>query len=171
MSKIRILALPVDREPHITNIENKGGTEMRDFKDFDTMEKELGEKRAVISALDFANEAVAITTAAIDVMSLTQSKELATAVAAMKTSEALSKLFPEEPQEEKSAEKDAKFDDLKNRIFNHAASYKYPIAATVESLNTTEIRRDAKHAALISLILNAGLAEEYHDWLRKNGYE
>lgn len=144
---------------------------MRDFKDFDTMEKELGEKRRVISALDFANEAVAITTAAIDGMSLTQSRELATMVADMKTSEALSKLFPEEPQEEKNTEKDAKFDDLKNRIFNHAASYKYPIAATVESLNTTEIRRDAKHAALISLILNAGLAEEYHDWLRKNGYE
>lgn len=144
---------------------------MRDFKDFDTMEKELGEKRGVISALDFVNEVVAITAAAIDVMSLTQSRGLATAAAAMKTSEALSKLFPEEPQEEKNTEKDAKFDDLKNRIFNHAASYKYPIAATVESLNTTEIRRDAKHAALISLILNAGLAEEYHDWLRKNGYE
>lgn len=150
------------------------------MKDFDTIEKELREKRGVISAIDFANEVVAITTAAIDVMSLTQSKELATAVAAMKTSEALSKLFPEEPQEEKAAEepqeeknteKDAKFEDLKNRIFNHAASYKYPIAATVESLNTTEIRRDAKHAALISLILNAGLAEEYHDWLRENGYE
>lgn len=144
---------------------------MRDFKDFDTMEKEFGEKRRVISALDFANEAVAIAAAAIDGMSLTQSGELATMVAATKTSEALSKLFPEEPQEEKNTEKDAKFDDLKNRIFNHAASYKYPIAATVESLNTTEIRRDAKHAALISLILNAGLAEEYHDWLRKNGYE
>lgn len=144
---------------------------MRDFKDFDTMEKEFGEKRRVISALDFANEAVAIAAAAIDGMSLTQSRELATMVAATKTSEALSKLFPEEPQEEKNTEKDAKFDDLKNRIFNHAASYKYPIAATVESLNTTEIRRDAKHAALISLILNAGLAEEYHDWLRKNGYE
>lgn len=156
---------------------------MRDFKDFDTMEKELGEKRGVISALDFVNEVVAITAAAIDVMSLTQSRGLVTAAAAMKTSEALSKLFPEEPQEEKedkaaeepqeerNTEKDAKYDDLKNRIFNHAASYKYPIAATVESLHTTEIRRDAKHAALISLILNAGLAEEYHDWLRINGYE
>lgn len=84
---------------------------MRDFKDFDTMEKELGEKRRVISALDFANEAVAITTAAIDGMSLTQSRELAAMVAAMKTSKALSKLFPEEPQEEKNTEKDAKFDE------------------------------------------------------------
>lgn len=153
------------------------------MKYFDTIEKELGEKRGVISALDFANEVVAITTAAIKVMSLTQSREFATTVAAMKIAEDLDKLFPEEsrheeedkaaeePQEEKNTEKDLKYDDLKNRIFNHAASYKYPIAATVESLNTTEIRRDAKHAALISLILNAGLAEEYHDWLRKNGYE
>lgn len=144
---------------------------MRDFKDFDTMEKELGEKRGVISALDFAKEAVAIAIVAIDVAAVTRNKELADAIAAMKLDEAVSKLFPEESQEEKNTEKDAKFDDLKNRIFNHAASYKYPIAATVESLNTTEIRRDAKHAALISLILNAGLAEEYHDWLRKNGYE
>lgn len=141
------------------------------MKDFDTMEKEFGEKRGVISALDFANEAVAIAIVAIDVATGTRNKELADAFAAMKLDEAVSKLFPEEPQEEKSTEKDLKYDDLKNRIFNHAASYKYPIAATVESLNTTEIRRDAKHAALISLILNAGLAEEYHDWLRKNGYE
>lgn len=140
---------------------------MKDFKDFDTMEKELGEKRGVISALDFANEVVTITTAAIDVMSLTQSKELATAVAAMKITEDLSKLFPEEPQEEKNTEKDAKFEDLKNLLFNNAASYKYPIAATVENLRTTEIRSDAKHAALISLILNAGLGGEYREWLRK----
>ena len=156
---------------------------MKVFKDFDTMEKELGEKRVVISALDFANEVVAITTAAIDMMSITQSKGLAIAAASMKLCEALSKLFPEEtqeekedkaaeePQEEKNTEKDSKYDDLKNRIFNHAADYMSPIAPTVESLNTTEIRRDAKHAALVSLILNAGLADEYHDWLRKNGYE
>lgn len=152
---------------------------MREFKDFDTMEKELGEKRGVISALDFANEAVEIATAAIKAMSLTQSREFATTVAAMKISEDLDKLFPEESRheeedkaaEEPQEEKNTKYEDLKNQIFNHAASYKYPIAATVESLNTTEIRRDAKHAALISLILNAGLAEEYHDWLRKNGYE
>lgn len=141
------------------------------MKDFDTMEKELREKRGVISALDFAKEAVAIAIVAIDVAAVTRNKELADAIAAIKLDEAVSKLFPEEPQEEKNTEKDSKYDDLKNRIFNHAASYKYPIAATVESLNTTEIRRDAKHAALISLILNAGLAEEYHDWLRKNGYE
>lgn len=152
---------------------------MREFKDFDTMEKELGKKRGVISALDFANEAVEIATAAIKAMSLTQSREFATTVAAMKISEDLDKLFPEESRheeedkaaEEPQEEKNTKYEDLKNQIFNHAASYKYPIAATVESLNTTEIRRDAKHAALISLILNAGLAEEYHDWLRKNGYE
>lgn len=153
------------------------------MKDFDTMEKELREKRVVISALDFANGVVAITTAAIDVMSLTQSKELATAVAAMKTSEALSKLFPEEPQEkkedkaaeepqeEKNTEKDSKYDDLKNRIFNHAADYMPPIAPTVESIRAAEIRRSAKYMALLLLISDAGLSEEYHDWMREKGYE
>jgi hypothetical protein len=144
---------------------------MRDFKDFDTIEKELGEKRGVISALDFANEAVAIAAAAIDMMSLTQSMGLATTAAAMKTSEALSKLFPEEPQEEENTEKDSKYDDLKNRIFNHAADYMSPIAPTVESLRAAEIRRSAKYTALLLLISDAGLSEEYHDWMREKGYE
>ena len=150
------------------------------MKDFDTMEKELREKRVVVSALDFANEVVAITAAAIDVMSLTQSKELATAGAAMKTSEALSKLFPEEPQdekedkaaeepqEEKNTEKDAKFEDLKNLLFNHAADSREPFLGTeVENSRTAEMRRSTEHAALISLILNAGLGGEYREWLRK----
>ena len=141
------------------------------MNDFDTIEKELREKRGVISAPDFANEAVAIAAAAIDVMSLTQSKELATAVAAMKITEDLSKLFPEEPQEEKNTEKDAKYEDLKNRIFYCSAECGVPIPGTVESTRTAEIRRNAKHEALISLILNAGLTKEYHEWLMENGYE
>ena len=156
---------------------------MRDFKDFDTMEKELKEKRGVISAFDFAKEAVTIAIVAIDVATGTRNKELADAFAAMKLDEAVSKLFPEEPQdekedkaaeepqEEKNTEKDAKFDDLKNRIFNHAADYMSPIAPTVESLRAAEIRRSAKYTALLLLISDAGLAEEYHDWLRENGYE
>lgn len=142
---------------------------MRDFKDFDTMEKELGEKRRVISALDFAKEAVAIAIVAIDVAAVTRNKELADAIAAMKLDEAVSKLFPEEPQEEKEPEKTV---DLKQMLFNHAADSREPIPGMdIENNRTAEIRRDAKHTALISLILNAGLAEEYHDWLRKNGYE
>lgn len=141
------------------------------MKDFDTMEKELGEKRGVISALDFANEAVAISTAAIDTMSLTHSWGLATTAAAMKTSEALSKLFPEEPQEEKNTEKDAKYEDLKNRIFSHAAGYILPVNTEVENHATAEIRRSAKYVALLLLIADAGLRDEYLEWLRENGYE
>ena len=156
---------------------------MRDFKDFDTMEKELGEKRGVISALDFANEVVAITAAAIDVMSLTQSRGLATAAAAMKTSEALSKLFPEElqeekedkaaeePQEEKNTEKDAKYEDLKNLLFIHAAECSVLNRTTVENCATAETRRSAKYTALLLLISDAGLAVEYSEWLRGHGYE
>ena len=34
-----------------------------------------------------------------------------------------------------------------------------------------ELRRSAKQMTLLSLISNAELSEEYHDWLRKNGYE
>lgn len=104
---------------------------MRDFKDFDTMEKELKEKRGVISAFDFAKEA-------------------------------------EEPQEEKNTEKDAKFEDLKNLLFNHAADSRELFLGTdVENSRTAEMRRSAKHEALISLISNAGLGFEYCEWLRK----
>lgn len=139
---------------------------MRDFKDFDTMEKELGEKRRVISALDFAKEAVAIAIVAIDVAAVTRNKELADAIAAMKLDEAVSKLFPEEPQEEKNTEE--KPVDLKLMLFNHAADSREPIPGMdIENNRTAEIRRDAKHTALISLILNAGLGGEYREWLRK----
>lgn len=139
---------------------------MRDFKDFDTMEKELGEKRGVISALDFAKEAVAIAIVAIDVAAVTRNKELADAIAAMKLDEAVSKLFTEEPQEEKNTEE--KPVDLKLMLFNHAAESREPIPGMdIENNRTAEIRRDAKHTALISLILNAGLGGEYREWLRK----
>mgnify|MGYP004612302355 CR=1 FL=1 len=141
------------------------------MKDFDTMEKELREKRVVVSALDFANEVVAITTAAIDMMSITQSKGLSIAAASMKLCEALSKLFPEEPQEEKSAEKDAKYEDLKNRLFYHTNECSLPIQVTVENHSTAEIRRSAKHTALLFLISDAGLMGEYHKWLEGNVHE
>lgn len=59
----------------------------------------------------------------------------------------------------------------KNRIFYCSAECGVPIPGTVESTRTAEIRRDAKHEALISLILNAGLTKEYHEWLMENGYE
>ena len=144
---------------------------MRDFKDFDTMEKELGEKRGVISALDFAKEAVAIATAAIDVAAVTRNKELADAIAAMKLDEAVSKLFPEEPQEEKNTEKDSKYDDLKNLLFTHAAEYSVLNRTTVENCATAELRRSAKYTVLLLLISDAGLAVEYHEWLKGHGYE
>ena len=147
---------------------------------FDTMEKELREKRGVISNIDFAREVAAIVTVAIDAMINTRNKEFATTIATMKTSEALSKLFPEEPQdekedkaaeepqEEKNTEKDLKFEDLKNLLFNHASGSSETIPGTdIENSRTAEMRRSAKHAALISLILNAGLGGEYREWLRK----
>lgn len=71
----------------------------------------------------------------------------------------------EEPQEEKNTENTL---DLKLMLFNHAAECGVPIPGMdIENNRTAEIRRDAKHTALISLILNAGLGGEYREWLRK----
>lgn len=143
---------------------------------FEKLEEKLGNEKTMISKAQLASAiSDVVTTTLVATVPIGTSIQ-ACAIAAAETKRVLDDFFlagePEKKTEDvPDTEKDAKFDDLKNRIFNHAASYKYPIAATVESLNTTEIRRDAKHAALISLILNAGLAEEYHDWLKKNGYE
>lgn len=136
------------------------------MNNFDTME--IREKRGVISSLDFAKEVVAIATVAIDVVTDTRSKELATAIAAMKLDEAVSKLFPEDPQEEKEPEKTV---DLKQMLFNHAADSREPIPGMdIENNRTAEIRRSAKHTALLFLISDAGLMDEYHKWLDENDY-
>lgn len=146
------------------------------MKDYEDWKERARSERAEISKTDLIKICCRIASVAAE----PKNKAVGMLEASIETVKIIDEFFPEkkktEEKEDKAAEepqeeKDAKYDDLKNRIFNHAASYKYPIAATVESLHTTEIRRDAKHAALISLILNAGLAEEYHDWLRINGYE
>ena len=78
----------------------------------------------------------------------------------------------EEPQEEKNTEKDAKFEDLKNLLFTHADSYRVPTPITsVEYSDTAETRRRAKSWALLALISNAGLAEEYNEWLEGKVHE
>ena len=135
---------------------------------FDTMEKELREKRGVISSLDFAREVVAIATVAIDAMTNTRNKELATAIAAMKIKEAVSKLFPEELAEEPDAEKPAEKtapSALEKLLFEqrHLAVTQYPEESSQEA--------SGRFKALQGLVMNAGLEEKYNFWKAVNGYE
>lgn len=85
----------------------------------------------------------------------------------IKMNSLIEKLFHEEPQEEK--EPDAKFDDLKHRLFAHAAECRLPIQNA--TLRIAEIRRSAKYLGLLDLISDAGLQEEYDAWKEEHGYE
>lgn len=134
---------------------------------FDTMEKELREKRGVISSLDFAREVVAIATVAIDAMTNTRNKELATAIAAMKIKEAVSKLFPEELAEEPDAEK-PELSALEELLFEKAH------LATVRCKEVCSDIRDIRYGRLLEsdeLIKDADLQEKYNFWKAVNGYE
>lgn len=146
---------------------------MKDFDNdnFKKLKEKLSKEKGTISKCDFAESINKIVTSAIGTMVFFNNMDLAFEIAALKTNEAMNELFPEEPQEEKNTEKDAKPVDLKQMLFNHTAGYRVPIPGTVESNRTAEIKRHAKHAALLSLIFNAGLTAEYRKWLRENGYE
>lgn len=73
----------------------------------------------------------------------------------------------EEKKEEK--EPDTKYDDLKNRILCHAAEFRLPIQNT--ALRIEEIRRSEKYTELLRLISETELGDDYHEWMRKKGYE
>ena len=143
---------------------------------FEKLEEKLGNEKTMISKAQLASAiSDVVTTTLVATVPIGTSIQ-ACAIAAAETKRVLDDFFlagePEKKTEDvPDTEKDAKFDDLKNRIFNHAADYMSPIAPTVESIRAAEIRRSAKYTALLLLISDAGLSEEYHDWLRENGYE
>lgn len=143
---------------------------------FEKLEEKLGNEKTMISKAQLASAiSDVVTTTLVATVPIGTSIQ-ACAIAAAETKRVLDDFFlagePEKKTEDvPDTEKDAKFDDLKNRIFNHAADYMSPIAPTVESIRAAEIRRSAKYTALLLLISDAGLSEEYHDWLREKGYE
>lgn len=149
---------------------------MNIFDNEDENVKKFKEKMAnskrMISRLDVTDAIGDVVSSALSTMVLSNDANFANLIAAINAKKSLDKLFPEEPQEEKNTEKDAKFEDLKNLLFDHTYCSSETIPGTdIENNRTAEIRRDAKHEALISLILNAGLTKEYHEWLIENGYE
>lgn len=142
---------------------------------FEKLEEKLGNEKKMISKgqLAGATNDVVTTTLVATVPIGTSIK--ACTIAAAETKRVLDDFFlagePEKKTEdipdteEKNTENTL---DLKLMLFNHAAESREPIPGMdIENNRTAEIRRDAKHTALISLILNAGLGGEYREWLRK----
>lgn len=144
---------------------------------FEKLEEKLGNEKTMISKAQLVSAiSDVVTTTLVATVPIGTSIQ-ACAIAAAETKRVLDDFFlagePEKKTEDvPDTEKDAKFDDLKNLLFNHAADSREPLLGTeVENNRTAEMRRSAKHAALLSLILNAGLIEEYREWMRENGYE
>lgn len=147
------------------------------MKDYEEWKEKARKEKTEISVTDLIKVCCRIANIAAE----PKNKAVGMLEASIETVKIIDEFFPEkkkteekedkaaeEPQEEK---KDAKFEDLKNRIFYCSAECGVPIPGTVESNLTAEIRREAKHEVLLSLIFNAGLTEEYRKWLWENGYE
>ena len=143
---------------------------------FEKLEEKLGNEKTMISKAQLASAiSDVVTTTLVATVPIGTSIQ-ACAIATAETKRVLDDFFlagePEKKTEDvPDTEKDSKFEDLKQILFNHTAGYRVPIPGTVESNCTAEIERHAKHAALLSLIFNAGLTAEYRKWLMENGYE
>lgn len=145
---------------------------------FKKIKEEMGDSKRMISKLDFADAIGEAVSSAMSAMVLAHDVHFANLMAAIAAKRSLDKLFSEESRDEEEKDTEGVPDtkqqsaDLKHMLFNHAADCREPLLGTgVENSRTAEMRRSAKHAALLSLISNAGLIEEYREWMRKNGYE
>ncbi len=141
------------------------------MKDYEEWKEKSRSERAEISKMDFYEACGRIASVAAE----PEDKAIGILSASVEIVKAYRKLFPEKKEdkaaEEPQEEKNTKYDDLKNRIFNHAAGYILPVNTEVENHATAEIRRSAKYVALLLLIADAGLRDEYLEWMRENGYE
>lgn len=147
----------------------------KEDENFKKIQEEMGNSKRMISKLDFADAIGEVVSSAMSAMVLAHDIHFANLMAAIAAKRPLDKLFPKESRDEgeKDTENvsDTKQDaekwstDLKHRLFMHAADYRLPLQTTVENYKTEEQRRLAKYTALLSLILDAGLNDEYKEWL------
>ena len=147
---------------------------------FKKIKEDMSNCKRMISKLDVADAIGSAVDSAISTMVFCHNVHYANLIAALDTKESLDKLFPEESQdEERDTENvpDMKQDtgkwstDLKHRLFMRAADYRFPLQTTVENYKTEEQKRLAKYTALLSLISEAGLNDEYKEWLHENNYD
>ena len=145
---------------------------------FEKLEEKLGNEKTMISKAQLASAiSDVVTTTLVATVPIGTSIQ-ACAIAAAETKRVLDDFFlagePEKKTEDvpdTKQEPEKQSDDLKHLLFKDAALWSPPSKIETEDHRTAETRRSAKYAALLSLIANAGLIKEYHDWLRENGYE
>ena len=153
---------------------------MNIFKDedesFKKIKEEMSNSKRMISKLDVADAIGSAVTSAMSAMVFSHNVHCANVIAALDTKNSLDKLFPEESHDEKEKCEEApdvefenKYDDLKCRLFTHAANGFLSLQVKIKDQRIAE-RRSAKYTELLLLISEAGLINEYYEWLRENGY-
>lgn len=149
---------------------------MNIFDKEDESSKEIREKMAnqkrMISKLDVKEVIGEAVSSAISAMVLTHDVYFANIMAAIDATRSLDKLFSEESRDDweknteaTDAEFEKKYDDLKRLLFTYAATWSSPSKVELTDHRTAEIERSAKQTTLLSLILEAGLRDEYQEWL------
>lgn len=142
---------------------------------FKKFKGKMGNDKRMISKLDVAytiGNAISVATSA---MVLSNDVHYANAIAALDTKKSLDKLSPEESHEKEKCEEapdvelEKKYDDLKCRLFTHAANGFLSFQVKIKDQRIAE-RRSAKYTELLLLMSEAGLINEYYEWLRENGY-
>lgn len=141
--------------------------EFKNSEESKALDKVNEATKKLLSRKEVMNAMAEVTAEAIEASFEEKNKSVAMIRASLEGYRLIEKLFHEEPQEEK--EPDAKFDDLKHRLFAHAAECRLPIQNA--TLRIAEIRRSAKYLGLLDLISDAGLQEEYDAWKEEKGYE
>lgn len=146
---------------------------------FKKIKEDMSNCKRMISKLDIADAIGSAVGSAISTMVFCHNVHYANLIAALDTKGSLDKLFPEELQDEGKCEEASdtelelkkRYDDLKCRLFTHAANGFLSLQAEVEDQLTAKIRRSAKQMELLSLISETGLIDEYNEWLHENGYD
>lgn len=152
---------------------------MNIFKDedesFKKIKEEMSNSKRMISKLDVADAIRSAVTSAISAMVFSHNVHCANVIAALDAKNSLDNLFPEESHEKEKCEEapdvefEKKYDDLKCRLFTHAANGFLSLQVKIKDQRIAE-RRSAKYTELLLLISEAGLINEYYEWLRENGY-
>jgi hypothetical protein len=152
---------------------------MNIFKDedesFKKIKEEMSNSKRMISKLDVADAIGSAVTSAMSAMVFSHNVHRANVIAALDTKNSLDNLFPEESHEKEKYEEapdvefEEKYDDLKCRLFTHAANGFLSLQVKIKDQRIAE-RRSAKYTELLLLISEAGLINEYYEWLRENGY-
>lgn len=152
---------------------------MNIFKDedesFKKIKEEMSNSKRMISKLDVANAIGSAVTSAMSAMVFSHNVHCANVIAALDAKNSLDNLFPEESHEKEKYEEapdvefEKKYDDLKCRLFTHAANEFLSLQVKIKDQRIAE-RRSAKYTELLLLISEAGLINEYYEWLRENGY-